>query len=122
MSRKAHLEQDMVSEQKHLFGFVSYRQGAYMGIGILFLYAFVPYIFGFGKLIGGWILGIVAAFIFIVPVIAGIVFLAFTKHSKTKYFRDKHYLIVFNNRFEIGRWRKATDKNLKTFDEMGRKD
>jgi len=122
MSRRAHLEQDMVSEQKHLFGFVSYRQGAYIGITILFLYAFVPYIFAFGKMIGGIITGIVAGFIFSVPIIAGIVFIAFTKHPQTKYFRDKHYLIVFNNRYEIGKWRKATNRNLKTFEEMGRDD
>lgn len=122
MSRKAHLEQDMISEQKHLLGFVSYRQGAYIGIGVLILYAFVPYVFTFAKMIGGIITGIVAGALFSLPIIAGIVFLAFTKHPKTNYFRDKHYLNVFNNRHEIGKWRKATDRNLKSFEEMGRED
>lgn len=119
MSRVSHLEQDMVSEQKHFFGFTSYRQAVYLLVGALVLYSFVPYVYKFGSMLGGIIAGVICGIFFSSIICFVIYYVAFTKHPLTNYYRDKHFYIVFNNRHEVGKWRKATNRNLKTFEEMG---
>lgn len=116
--RVVRLEQDMISEQKNLLGFMSIRQGIYIGITVLILYSFIPPIYHFFSFFGGIVLGLFFAILFAIPVIVVSVFLGFTKHLLTGYYRDKYYLMMFLNRHEYGKWQGGTDLNMIDFKDL----
>ena len=116
--RVVRLEQDMISEQKNLLGFMSIRQGIYIGITTLILYSFIPPIFKFFDFFGGIFVGIVMVILFTIPVMAVSVFLGFTKQQLTGYYRDKYYVMMFLNRHELGKWQGGTDLNMIDFKDL----
>ena len=103
--RVVELQVDMVSEQKNLLGFISTRQGIYLGIGGVILYTIIPPVFKLVNFIAGILPAVIVALILAAPFATCAIYLAFMKNTKTEMFKDKELFLKFKSKFETGHWR-----------------
>lgn len=105
--RKEKVPVDMSSEQRELLGLVSKREMAYLVIGGLLLYSYIPLVFnlfsGFGYLLAA-ILCVVSA----MPVAFIVLFFGFVKEKRFNMNRDYYYWIKLQRRTQYGSWRKGS--------------
>ncbi len=97
---------DMASEQKEILGILSKRHLAYLAVGGMILYAYVPIVFK-TTLFLGWLFAAIFTMITALPVVAIVIFLGFVKVSKYNMNRDLFYYIKFTRRTQYGSWRKG---------------
>lgn len=97
---------DMSSEQKEILGLVSKRQLAYLIVGGLILYAYVPMVYKIFSVFG-WVVGGLTALFSAVPVAALVLFLGFMKVEKYNMNRDYYYFIRLQRKTQYGSWRKG---------------
>lgn len=97
---------DMASEQKEILGLVSKRQLAYLIVGGLILYSYVPLVY---KILSGlgWIVAGLSALFSAVPVAALVLLLGFLKVEKYNMNRDYYYFIKLQRKTQYGSWRKG---------------
>jgi len=107
--RKAVVPEDMSSEQKSLFGIVSWRQMGYIGAGVYLAYQLLPSLV---SLFYGMPLPILLILVIIFGVVIPIgLFLpfAFIRISKYNMFLDKFIITKVVAKYEKGTWRKGLD-------------
>ncbi|MFD5853286.1 PrgI family mobile element protein [Cytobacillus pseudoceanisediminis] len=97
---------DMSSEQKEILGIVSKRQLAYLAIGGIILYSYIPFIY---KLFSGfgWLTGALFSLFSAAPTVGLVLYLAFAKVQKYNMNRDYYYYIRFQRKTQYGSWRKG---------------
>lgn len=98
---------DMTSEQKEILGVVSKRQLAYLVVGGLLIYSYIPVVYKITSLFGGWMVGAICSLISAAPVALIVFILGFTKVSKFDMNRDYFYWIKFQRKTQYGSWRKG---------------
>lgn len=99
---------DMSSEQKEILGLLSKRQLAYLAIGGIVMYSYIPIVYKlFSNLGTGWMAAAIMSLCAAVPTIAIIFFFGFVKVDKYNMHRDFYYWIKLQRRTQYGSWRKG---------------
>ncbi|WP_066418229.1 PrgI family protein [Sutcliffiella cohnii] len=104
--RKVTVPIDMSSEQKTLFGVISKRQLIYVIVGGAIIYAYIPYVWGFGMMFNAFFAIIISA-ISVMPIGAVIGLLGFFRKSKYHMYFDRYLITKFNYKRQVGVWRKG---------------
>ncbi|MFP7442614.1 MULTISPECIES: PrgI family mobile element protein [Bacillus] len=97
---------DMSSEQKEILGIVSKRQLAYIVVGVILLYSYVPIVYKFFSILG-WLTGAIFGLVSAAPTVALVIFLGFTKVEKYNMNRDYYFYIRLQRKTQYGSWRKG---------------
>lgn len=105
--RKVKVPIDMASEQKEILGLFSKRQLAYVVIGGIILYSYVPVVYNLFSIFG-WEVGALAGLFSAAPLAGLILFLGFTKVRKFNMNRDYYFYIRLQRKTQYGSWRKGS--------------
>lgn len=105
--RKEKVPVDMSSEQREFLGLVSKREMAYLVIGGLLLYSYIPPVFNLFSGIG-YLFAAILCIISAMPVALIVLLFGFVKEKRFNMNRDYYYWIKLQRRTQYGSWRKGS--------------
>lgn len=97
----------MASEQRNILGIVSTRQLIYIAVAAVICYTYVPFVFKFFYMFGGWIVASIISLITVFPVAFIVIYLGFLKMTKLEMNRDYWHYIKFQRKTQYGKWHKG---------------